>query len=510
MDLPTYTNIWRIEKRLYKLYDFRLPMPLPVGTFGVALGVFALWVVLLSIVNAPFDFGNGWHLVLWVVPPGVITVLATRPVIEGKRLTELLISQARFLTEARVFTRLAPEYEPSEIRVSVRVWHRHPDAGPLPLTRSAARRAQAEEALDPEAEEAADAGVEAVDEAVGEALPEDRVEGRLRTSRELRAAREAAPPLRGVPTPEPTPVSTGSPVSAPEPASVPEPDAPEDTPARKVPVAAAATSGAQNSARSGNPPSEEAEAVAEQKDENEWFEHRAAATDLPEHGGERPRGVGRRVLNYFGFGLDTPPPDRDQDGGDHGRARGDGDRGDSSEGELSPEHDFGEPVYVTEEEEQRDRDEWFAQLRASSGHTPLGLTSKGAYASSDTGAMSSSELSEAVRPRERSSSGPDGRRRAEEIMSAPEPASRPEPAAEEGSAAARRLRGRVQGIRVAEDLADRGVRVTGPEEGPDQSTEQSPAEGKEQGREKGPQAAAESAPVRERARQAPPARPARA
>ena len=29
MELPTYTNIWKIEKRLYKLYDFRLPMPLP-------------------------------------------------------------------------------------------------------------------------------------------------------------------------------------------------------------------------------------------------------------------------------------------------------------------------------------------------------------------------------------------------------------------------------------------------------------------------------------------------
>ncbi|MEE2054940.1 conjugal transfer protein, partial [Nocardiopsis tropica] len=143
MDLPTYTNIWRIEKRLYKLYDFRLPMPLPVGTFGVALGVFALWVVLLSILNAPFAFGNGWHLVLWVVPPGVITVLATRPVIEGKRLTELLISQARFLAEARVYTRLAPEYEPSEVRVAVRVWHRDPEAGPLavPRRRRAGRRA---------------------------------------------------------------------------------------------------------------------------------------------------------------------------------------------------------------------------------------------------------------------------------------------------------------------------------------------------------------------------------
>ena len=135
MDLPTYTNIWRIEKRLYKLYDFRLPMPLPVGTFGVALGVFTLWVILLGILNAPFVFGNGWHLVLWVVPPGVITVLATRPVIEGKRLTELLLSQARFLTEARVYTRLAPEYEPAEVRVAVRVWHRSPDAGPLPLVK---------------------------------------------------------------------------------------------------------------------------------------------------------------------------------------------------------------------------------------------------------------------------------------------------------------------------------------------------------------------------------------
>ncbi len=35
MDLPTYTNIWRIEKRLYKIYDFRLPFPLPIGQIAV-------------------------------------------------------------------------------------------------------------------------------------------------------------------------------------------------------------------------------------------------------------------------------------------------------------------------------------------------------------------------------------------------------------------------------------------------------------------------------------------
>jgi hypothetical protein len=31
IDLPTYANIWRIEKGLYKLYDFRPPTPLPVA-----------------------------------------------------------------------------------------------------------------------------------------------------------------------------------------------------------------------------------------------------------------------------------------------------------------------------------------------------------------------------------------------------------------------------------------------------------------------------------------------
>ncbi|MFC7326781.1 TcpE family conjugal transfer membrane protein [Marinactinospora rubrisoli] len=145
MDLPTYTNIWRIEKRLYKLYDFRLPTPLPLVTFGVWLGVTLVWMVLMSIIGVPFH--TPWH-VLWIVPPFVIAFLMTRPVIEGKRLTELLLSQGRYLAEARVYTRLAPQYEPAEITVTARVWHRDPAAGPLPevhrtKVRLAARRATA-------------------------------------------------------------------------------------------------------------------------------------------------------------------------------------------------------------------------------------------------------------------------------------------------------------------------------------------------------------------------------
>ena len=55
MDLPTYTSIWRIEKRLYKLYDFRLPMPVPVGQIAVFAAITMPYVILLTILGLPFN-----------------------------------------------------------------------------------------------------------------------------------------------------------------------------------------------------------------------------------------------------------------------------------------------------------------------------------------------------------------------------------------------------------------------------------------------------------------------
>ncbi|MFG1700810.1 TcpE family conjugal transfer membrane protein [Nonomuraea sp. NPDC049309] len=123
MDLPTYTNIWRIEKRLYKLYDLRLPMPLPIVWIGVFVGVFVPWSLLLVLVGVPVEMP--WH-VLFLVPPGIVTWLSTRPVIEGKRLTELLESQLRYLGEPKAWYRLAPSSEPDVITFSGRVWRAAP------------------------------------------------------------------------------------------------------------------------------------------------------------------------------------------------------------------------------------------------------------------------------------------------------------------------------------------------------------------------------------------------
>ena len=98
MDLPTYTNIWRIEKRLYKLYDFRLPMPLPINWIAVFAGITVPYIVLLIAIGLPFNHTLVW---LYVLPPGLLTWLTTRPVIENKRLPELVESQVRYLTEPR-------------------------------------------------------------------------------------------------------------------------------------------------------------------------------------------------------------------------------------------------------------------------------------------------------------------------------------------------------------------------------------------------------------------------
>ncbi|PDP85138.1 hypothetical protein CQJ94_24385 [Glycomyces fuscus] len=468
MDLPTYTNIWRIEKRLYKLYDFRLPMPLPVGTFGVALGVFALWVVLLSLVNAPFVFGNGWHLVLWVVPPGVITVLATRPVVEGKRLTELLLSQARFLAEARVYNRLAPEYEPSEVRVTVRVWHRDPESGPLPL--AARRRAEPEAA----AAEAADTAVRP-DRSDAPPLLGVRGSADRGPAVEVREEAEEAPAPAGAATPD----RGRERVPAEAPRIRPRS---EEEPERRVPARSeAAPAGSKTApARTGPAPARREAAPALEREAPaqrvsaapERAPVAVAARPEPEerHSPSRPReeepaasaasggdggasdgprrGVGRRVLNYFGFALEPgsrepreeprrPEADTGEDSGDAGFAR--------------------ERIYGTEGEEQRDSDAWFARLRASSGETPVGLTSKNAYSVGDTAAMSRGELADAVEGRR----APAERRSEEEAR-----ASAPD---EEETSAARRLRGRTQGIRVAKDLEERRterVRERAPKEPP--------------------------------------------
>jgi hypothetical protein len=121
VELPTYTNIWKIEKRLYKLYDFRLPMPLPIGQVATFLAIAVPYMLILTMAGMPFSHTWVW---LYVLPPGVLAWLVTRPVLEGKRLPELVLSQLRYLSEPRTWCRMAPLAEKDEIAVVAKVWRR--------------------------------------------------------------------------------------------------------------------------------------------------------------------------------------------------------------------------------------------------------------------------------------------------------------------------------------------------------------------------------------------------
>jgi hypothetical protein len=138
VELPTYTNIWKIEKRLYKLYDFRLPMPLPVGQIAAFLAIAVPYTLILTMIGMPFSHTWLW---LYILPPGVLAWLVTRPVLEGKRLPELVLSQMRYLSEPKTWCRLAPLTEKDDIVLTARVWR-------------SAHYSQPAEGLAPEAESA--------------------------------------------------------------------------------------------------------------------------------------------------------------------------------------------------------------------------------------------------------------------------------------------------------------------------------------------------------------------
>src|SRR5262245_66091324 len=99
-------------------------MPLPIGQVTVFVAIAVPYVVLLQLLGLGLNHTLIW---LYLLPPGLATWLVTRPVLESKRLPELIKSQLRYLAEPRILCRMAPFAEQDVVIVSGRVWR--PEAG---------------------------------------------------------------------------------------------------------------------------------------------------------------------------------------------------------------------------------------------------------------------------------------------------------------------------------------------------------------------------------------------
>lgn len=106
MELRTYTNLWRSEKRLYKFYDINLPYPISVKQVGIFLITLLPWLYFMSLTGIGFEppFGQ----ILWLAPPFLITWAANRPIAEGKTVYEFLSSQISFFFSPKTFAALTP------------------------------------------------------------------------------------------------------------------------------------------------------------------------------------------------------------------------------------------------------------------------------------------------------------------------------------------------------------------------------------------------------------------
>jgi hypothetical protein len=120
MDLPVYTTLLRMERRLYQVGGLELPRPVSLLEAGVFVATFLGLVVVSRLLHLGVSASWAW---VYLVLPWVAAWRASLPLADGKRAHLWALSQLRhLLAEPRLLARLRPVREPRELRLGVRVW----------------------------------------------------------------------------------------------------------------------------------------------------------------------------------------------------------------------------------------------------------------------------------------------------------------------------------------------------------------------------------------------------
>ncbi|HEX4213952.1 MAG TPA: TcpE family conjugal transfer membrane protein [Candidatus Dormibacteraeota bacterium] len=121
VDLPTYTRLFEVERKLYKIFDLELPRP--VGVLEALAFMFTLLVVVAVLWVARVGFTPG-DAFLYVVPPGLAAWLVSQQfdITDAKRPHHWLMAQFRYLVEPRLLLRLEAHREPGRLRLEAEYW----------------------------------------------------------------------------------------------------------------------------------------------------------------------------------------------------------------------------------------------------------------------------------------------------------------------------------------------------------------------------------------------------
>lgn len=98
VELPTYTAVFRLKRRLYAVYDWELPVPVGLLEIGVFTAGVAVCALLAEVVGIALTPGSAWF---FVVPPGFLAYAARRPLADAKQPHAWAWARLRYALEPR-------------------------------------------------------------------------------------------------------------------------------------------------------------------------------------------------------------------------------------------------------------------------------------------------------------------------------------------------------------------------------------------------------------------------
>jgi hypothetical protein len=101
MKVLTYTNIWSTERKIYAFGDISLPTPISFKQIGLFLLVGTPWFIVLGLLGVPFAGPSPFLMMLWIVPPLLLSIAGNKKLLENKSIFEFMGSQINFLLEPK-------------------------------------------------------------------------------------------------------------------------------------------------------------------------------------------------------------------------------------------------------------------------------------------------------------------------------------------------------------------------------------------------------------------------
>jgi len=129
VEVRTYTDLWKWDRKLYAVQDFVLPIPVGLVQAGTAAVVALAWVPLANSLGLTSLFwwagayASGMNAIILAGPPILAGWASSRPLIESRTLAQHLLAAARYqLLPTRLVRMDLPTDSPQRAHVTCEVW----------------------------------------------------------------------------------------------------------------------------------------------------------------------------------------------------------------------------------------------------------------------------------------------------------------------------------------------------------------------------------------------------